>query len=181
METFLEDGRWTRQVREVILQGLSEQDAKHWPVQFSQKVETVKDFEVLYHSFAVGVLEVALPHDKYGLAKPVVDLHKDYKNASLEDWERVRAETMVLVKATAPALAADANRGLIKEADAVVMAVRAGIEGDVANSFAVANAGAVANAVANAAWVSPDDDALQKIRDAFLNADGGDDETDTAH
>ncbi|MDA8647179.1 hypothetical protein N9L54_07100 [Porticoccaceae bacterium] len=170
----IEHQQWTGQIREATLQGLSEEDVKNWPVQFAEKIVTVKDFSELYHSFMAGALKVVLPFDKNGVVQAIIDLHENYKSATSEDWERVRAETLVVVKATDSALAADANRGLIKEADAVVMAVRAGRDVDVAhmlavnaeaadvansfpdsNSFPVANAGA--NAVAYAVWIAADD------------------------
>jgi hypothetical protein len=83
---------WTHRIQEVIFEGLPEDHAKNWHVQFAEKMETVKDFDALYHSFMVGVLKVALPHVKYGVVQPVIDLHENYKDATPEDWENAKLE-----------------------------------------------------------------------------------------
>jgi hypothetical protein len=84
----IEHQQWTGQIREATLQGLSEEDVKNWPVQFAEKIVTVKDFSELYHSFMVGALKVVLPFDKNGVVQAIIDLHENYKSATLEDWQQ---------------------------------------------------------------------------------------------
>lgn len=84
----IEHQQWTGQIREATLQGLSEEDVKNWPVQFAEKIVTVKDFSELYHSFMAGALKVVLPFDKNGVVQAIIDLHENYKSATQEDWQQ---------------------------------------------------------------------------------------------
>ncbi|MDA8647181.1 hypothetical protein N9L75_03730 [Porticoccaceae bacterium] len=230
------DGReWVDSVKEELSQGLSNDELKQWDSDFKVKVEAVKDFSVLYHSFMLGLLEVALPHDKYGVVQPVIDLHKDYKNVTSEDWEAVSDAAGVGVKAADAgvdaatfeveltsevwdaAVAKAAARVAAPEAwDAVAARAKTAAEAaaKVARNKAIAKAKAAYHAAvagfyaavtafyaagacyaacdadsdadaARAAWAaaratawadaeaSGSDEAEQKIRDVFLNADGG--------
>lgn len=124
---------WTHRLQEKVFENLPSKDAKNWHVQFAEKMEAVKDFDALYHSFMVGVLEIALPHDKHGVVQPVIDLHKNYKNATEKDWKK----------------AEDAARAAA----------------DAAEAAARARAGAAADAARGDAW--------QTIKDAFVQAYGG--------
>ena len=80
---------WTHHIQEAVFEGLPNEDAINWHVQFAEKMETVKDFDAFYNSFMVGVLEIALPHDKHGVVQPVIDLHKNFGNATPDDWKEV--------------------------------------------------------------------------------------------
>jgi hypothetical protein len=148
---------WTHRLQEKVFESLPEKYAKDWHVQFAEKMETVKDFDALYHSFMIGVLEVALPHDKYGVVQPVIDLHRDYQSATPEDWEEVADAARDAAEADAAWDAAWAAAWAAK--DAARDAARA--------------AAWDAEAAAWAVWAAARAAAWKDIRDAFLNADGG--------
>jgi hypothetical protein len=159
----IEHEQWTGQVREAIWQYLSEEDTKHWHVQFAQKVETVKDFDALYHSFMVGLLEVILPHDKHGVVQPVIDLHKNYKNVTPNDWEKARDA----VKAAVDAAWVGGGSAVRAATVSAMLSVAAKAAGDAAKA-------AVMTAVIARAWIAFRTEDWQKIRDAFLNAEVSD-------
>jgi hypothetical protein len=192
------DGQeWIDSVKEEISQGLSNDELNQWDSDFKVKVESVKDFSVLYHSFMLGLLEVALPHDKYGVVQSVIDLHKDYKNVTSEDWEAVSDAAGAGVKAADAGVdaatfevelaseAIAASRAKAKAAyHAAVAAYHAAVTAFYAagacyaacdaDSDVDAARAALAAARATAwadAWASGSDEAEQKIRDVFLNAE----------
>lgn len=153
---------WTHHVQEAVFEGLPEDDAINWHVQFAEKMLTVKDFDSFYHSFMVGVLEVALPHDNYNVVQPVIDLHKDYENATPDDWN----------DASKAAYAASSAARANKDASAASAAKTAAYAAqDSARMWPWAPW--TTSAVASASPGTPTRTvAWHKIKDAFLNADG---------
>ena len=162
---------WTHHIQEAVFEHLPSEDAKNWHVQFADKVETVKDFDALYHSFMAGVLEVVLPHDKYGVVQPVIDLHRNYKNATEEDWDEARAKAKAAWAEASAWAARGAARAVSK--DAARAAAWAAAEADAARDAAWAAADAAWAAAWDAARDAARAAAWKDIGDAFLNADGG--------
>ena len=175
---------WKHRIQETVFERLTLDDAIKWHVQFAQKMETIKDFDVFYHSFMIGVLEVALPHDKYNVVQPVIDLHKNYENATSDDWEKARAAEET-ARASAKVDWHWVKACKRRSANAVHYAGLHAIESAAAASFATFWADMVVDAVRAAveSWAAArfgagsaagaGDDAWKKIEDAFLKANGG--------
>jgi len=143
------DGReWVDSVKEELSQGLSNDELKQWDSDFKVKVEAVKDFSVLYHSFMLGLLEVALPHDKYGVVQPVIDLHKDYKNVTLDAWEKAE-DAARAVRAAAADFVAKTQVDTLALAE---VAVRAADRAAAADLDVIAEVEARADAAEARAW-----------------------------
>jgi len=143
---------WVHRVQEAVFESLTEDDAINWHVQFAQKMETVKDFEAFYHSIMVSVLEPVLPYDKYGVAQTVIDLHKDYKNVTSEDWD-------VFSDAAARAEMAGASFWGDVAMDVARFAM---------SSASVTNIIDMVFTMGAVFWMD-----WEEVRDVFLNANGG--------
>jgi hypothetical protein len=166
---------WTHHIQEAIFEGLPEDDAKNWHVRFAEKMETVKDFDALYHSFMVGVLKIALPHDKNGVVQPVIDLHENYKDVTSEDWEKAKLETNA-AEAEAWTGPVTLSESYSWSADAVIhAAIHATNEAMSADEVARNTVEAVAKAGDPSEYYSDEVFfvAWQEISDVFLNAKGG--------
>jgi hypothetical protein len=160
---------WTHRVQESVFEGLPKDDARNWHVQFAQKMETVKDFDALYHSFMIGVLEVALPHGKHSVIQPVIDLHKNYKNTTPDEWKETEdaanyeADSMLYRSSPTWAAASAANAAANAKTSSAAAAARTAVR---AVEVARATEGLeVQGSAVFKAW--------QKIGDGFLNAPGG--------
>ena len=139
---------WTHHVQEAVFEGLPEDDAINWHVQFADKMLTVKNFEVFYHSFMIGVLKIVLPHDKHGVVQPVIDLHKDYKNVTLDAWEKAE-DAARAVRAAAADFVAKTQVDTLALAE---VAVRAADRAAAADLDVIAEVEARADAAEARAW-----------------------------
>ena len=76
--------------------------ARTWADVFHRKTQRVSDWDGLYHELMESILEISLPYDeipekydddglcKNGLCQSVIDLHKNWRTNTEDDWKAVK-------------------------------------------------------------------------------------------
>ena len=83
---------WAAQLQEWIFERLPVDKARDWHVDCVTAYAIVPDWTAVYHKTMIGVLEIALPHDKSKIVQRVIDLHKRGKEVTENAWKAARTD-----------------------------------------------------------------------------------------